>query len=637
MLTYSGLVAVDARGEPLPAWLEIGDGSLFVYVDDAGATYPLTIDPWVQTAKLTASDGMGARDSFGGSVAVDGDTVVVGAKRGDIGGNTNQGSAYVFVKPGGGWANMTETAKLTASDGVAGDEFGHSVAIDDDTVVVGAVDDDSLRGSAYVFVKPGGGSANLTETAKLTASDGAANDYFGSSVAIDDDALVVGALADESYQGSAYIFVTPGGGWAATTETAKLTASDGAAWDTFGSSVAMSGGTVIVGAYGDDSCQGSAYVFVKPGGGWASGTETAKLTASDGAVDDRFGGSVAISGGTAIVGAGLDNVGANDRQGSAYIFVKPGAGWAAGTETAKLTASDGAVDDRFGGSAAISGGTVIVGAYGDESYEGSAYVYWDEDLTPPTPDPMTWSTVPHAIGPNAVAMTATTATDPSSVEYFFDETSGNPGGSDSGWQDSATYTDTGLTEGTEYAYRVQARDKSPDLNETGLFAVETATPGVVETAATFRVDLTGGVFADGTFAAAAFETGSADVAEWVPVSEPVEAGDVLALDPDHPGAYRLSRTACSPLVAGVVASPPGVLLGVDVLTGAQALLALVGIVPTKVTDEGGPILPGDLLVSSSTSGHAMRWDGGGSPALIGKALEPMSDTRGLILVLLTSH
>jgi len=123
----------------------------------------------------------------------------------------------------------------------------------------------------------------------------------------------------------------------------------------------------------------------------------------------------------------------------------------------------------------------------------------------------------------------------------------------------------------------------------------------------------------------------------VPVSEPVEAGDVLALDPDHPGAYRLSRTACSPLVAGVVASPPGVLLGVDVLTGAQALLALVGIVPTKVTDEGGPILPGDLLVSSSTSGHAMRWDGGGSPALIGKALEPMSDTRGLILVLLTSH
>jgi hypothetical protein len=157
------------------------------------------------------------------------------------------------------------------------------------------------------------------------------------------------------------------------------------------------------------------------------------------------------------------------------------------------------------------------------------------------------------------------------------------------------------------------------------------------TAATFRVDPSGRVFADATFFAAAFEAGSADIAEWVGVSEPVSPGDVLEFDPFEPGRYRLSSSACSRLVAGVVSTEPGLILGASGAFGTRALLALSGIVPVNVTDEGGPIRPGDLLVTSPTPGHAMRWSGAGPCPLIGKALEPMIEPTGTILTLLAAH
>ncbi len=446
-LRYDHLKAFDANGAELDARMIYQGGRVLIQVDDRGAAYPLTIDPliyleqkvlaydgagddrfgsfvalsgdtalvsaysddiggnadqgsayiftksggaWVFTAKLTASDGA-ADDRFGSFVALSGDTALVGAYWDDIGGNADQGSAYVFVRPGGGWATGTETAKLTASDGAADDRFGLSVALSGDTALVGAYSDDiggnANQGSAYVFVKPGGGWATGTETAKLTASDGAADDGFGYSVAISGDTALAGAFWDDiggnADQGSAYVFVKPGGGWATGTETAKLTASDGAASDFFGVAVALSGDTALVGAYSDDiganTAQGSAYVFVKPGGGWATGAETAKLTASDGAASDGFGNSVVLSGDTALVGARLDDVGANADQGSAYVFVKPGGGWATGTETAKLTASDGAASDYFGWSVALSGDTALVGArlddVGGNADQGSAYFY----------------------------------------------------------------------------------------------------------------------------------------------------------------------------------------------------------------------------------------------------------------------
>ena len=142
---------------------------MLVRVEDAGARYPLTIDPTFQQGKLTASDGA-EFDTFGKRVAISGDTIVVGASEDEIGG-FNLGSAYVFVKPGGGWANATQTAKLTASDGTDADFFGGSVAISGDTIAVGAYGDDigpaEDRGSVYVFVKPTGPWVNGTQAAKL--------------------------------------------------------------------------------------------------------------------------------------------------------------------------------------------------------------------------------------------------------------------------------------------------------------------------------------------------------------------------------------------------------------------------------------------------------------------------------------
>ena len=378
ILTYDKLHVTDAAGKVVPARFSLSRGEragmranspfiIQIHVEDAHAVYPLTIDPWVQIAKLTASDGA-AGDKFGQSVAIDGDTLVVGASGG-------KGSAYVFIKPSvGGWATTSSyVAKLTASDGAAGDDFGFSVAIDSDIIVVGAYQDDN--GSAYVFDKPGGGWNDNTETAKLTA-EGGQSVNFGYSVAISGDTVVVGANwagSGPSFgQGAAYVFVEPGGGWATTsTYDAKLTASDAVDGEEehLGISVAISGDTVVVGADHDDigskTRQGSAYVFVKPAGGWNDMTETAKLTTSAEAFWDlMFGTSVAISGDTIVVGA----PGYSASRGSAYIYNKPGGGWATtDTYTARLTAAGGTGPDEFGESVAINGDKIVVGAYQDDS------------------------------------------------------------------------------------------------------------------------------------------------------------------------------------------------------------------------------------------------------------------------------
>jgi uncharacterized repeat protein (TIGR01451 family) len=394
-LRYRGLTSHDATGRELRAWMQVEGEQLWLRVDDRDAQYPLVADPFIQQSKLTASDGA-VVDQFGYSLAISGETVVVSAPADDIGANSDQGSAYVFVKPAGGWSGgLTENAKLIASDGALDDQFGFSVAVNGDTIVVGAHFDDIganvSQGSAYVFVKPAGGwSGTLTENAKLTSSDGATSDFFGRSVAVSGDTIVVGVLSDDiganSDQGSAHVFVKPAGGWSGTlTQNAKLTASDGAAADQVGSSVAISGDTIVAGALGDDTGanfnHGSAYVFMKPVEGWSGAlTQNAKLTSSDGATSDFFGRSVAISADTVVVGTSEDDIGANSDQGSAYVFVKPAGGWSGAlTESAKLTASDGAPSDFFGSSVAVSGDTIVAGAFADDTggsfNHGSAYVF----------------------------------------------------------------------------------------------------------------------------------------------------------------------------------------------------------------------------------------------------------------------
>lgn len=326
---------------------------------------------------VTSADGAGD-DRFGHSVAISGNYAVVGAKMDNIGSNLNNGSAYVFHRQGDDWV---EVKKLTASDGLANDEFGTSVDIDGDTIIVGSVFNDNLPtlnpGAAYIFVRNGN---DWIEQDKLMASDGIDNDNFGNSVAIDGNTAIIGANFDESgihiSQGAAYVFTRSGSNW---TEQDKLIASDGGGGDNFGWSVGIDGNSAIVSAYADDvneiSNRGSAYVFTRSGNDW---TEQDKLIASDGLANDTFGYDVDIEGDTAVIGAESDTTNTTaTKQGSAYIFTRNGDVW---TEKKKLTASDGGASEHLGRSVAISEHTVVVGAYkarggASQIQIGAAYVY----------------------------------------------------------------------------------------------------------------------------------------------------------------------------------------------------------------------------------------------------------------------
>jgi hypothetical protein len=268
--------------------------------------------------------------------------------------------------------------KLRASDGASSDYFGYRVAISGKTIVVGAWGDDSNKGAGYVYT-PG-------QETKLTASDGAAYDYFGGSVGISGDTIVVGAYGDDSSKGAAYVYKFDGTTWQET----KLTASDGTHY--FGYSVAISGDTIVVGAWcGWNYIKGAAYVYKFDGTTW----QETKLTASDGTAFDWFGFSVAVSGDIVVVGTPYKNSG-----GAAYVYK-----WNGTTSTwdeTKLTASDRAVGDSFGWSVAVNEDTIVVGAYGDDSSKGAAYVYkwndttWQEtkltasDWAPSPPYPYGW-------------------------------------------------------------------------------------------------------------------------------------------------------------------------------------------------------------------------------------------------------
>mmetsp|Transcript_4521 Transcript_4521/g.8667 ORF Transcript_4521/g.8667 Transcript_4521/m.8667 type:complete len:954 (+) Transcript_4521:281-3142(+) len=375
--TFSPIV-ISSTGTPSPTDITFVEESVNELVDNVQT--PETAQEGdaeedsaeTRTFKITASDG-GVQDQFGYSVSISGDRAIVGAY--DRTTRIWIGSVHVYSWNGSRWL---EDAKLVPSDGADDAKFGNSVAIHGDRAIVG--DADAL-GSAYIFAFDG---TSWYEQAKLVASDGA-DFYFGQSVAISGERAVVGSPWDRKAgydTGSAYIFVWDGASWR---EEAKFVASDGAADDRFGFSVGISGDTVIVGAVWDvheEYRSGSAYIFSLNESTW---NEEAKLTAIDGAGDDYFGVSVGISGDRAIVGAFWDDD-AGSSSGSAYIFARNGANW---YQEAKLVASDGATDDRFGASVAISGDRVIVGAQFDDdagSGSGSAYIFtwngssWHEEV-----------------------------------------------------------------------------------------------------------------------------------------------------------------------------------------------------------------------------------------------------------------
>jgi trimeric autotransporter adhesin len=484
-LRYAGLRATDARGLSLHAWLQARDGRILVRVNDRGARYPVRIDPFVEQAELTPSDGVGAdgdADQFGYSVATSGNTVVVGAPYHEANSEPYSGAVYVFHMLAAGWANATQTAELTdstlggneelgfsvaissdgdtivagapagsqappqehsnpgdtqgtidvftttggwtststpnarltvagapATESPGGGELGWSVGISGTTIVAGAPYDGSAGfypGLAYVFNEQGGAwSGPQTQAAVLTASPlsttGSGVDQFGWSVGISGNTIVVGAPAwagaSKQEQGAAYVFTGP---WSGTqTDTAELLASDPTSSAQLGTSVAVSGNTVVAGAVnhqvGSNPTQGAVYVWVMPTTGpWIDANDTAELTVANGEPDDEFGYSVGISGNTIVAGAIQHTVGTNHDQGAVYVYTQPPAGgWATtSADTAELTASDGDGSDNLGDSVAVSGTTIVAGAARHDAESptadfGAAYVFGPESSVPPPPPP----------------------------------------------------------------------------------------------------------------------------------------------------------------------------------------------------------------------------------------------------------
>jgi hypothetical protein len=364
-LTVSRNTALVGR----PADGDNGDlsGSAYLFVRNSDGR-------WHEQQKLLASDGE-AGDLFGDSVAIDGDTAVIGAVLEDDNGE-DSGSAYIFVRGSDG--RWTEQAKLLASDGEADDLFGVSVAVSGNAALLGAPKwIDEGEGVAYIFDRDGDG--RWQEQAKLLPGDrveGDEDDFFGWEVALSGDTALVGAEWDGDngvHSGSAYLFVRGGDGrWS---EQQKLLPGDGAQGDEFGFSVAIDGDTALIGApYDGDNgiYSGSAYVFVRGGDGrWR---EQQKLLPGDGAAEGQFGFIVAVSGNTALVSSTYD--GDDDfNSGSVYLFVRGGEGqW---YEQAKLLPSDRAEGNAFGLPVAVNGNTALVGPYGGEAApsRGPAYVF----------------------------------------------------------------------------------------------------------------------------------------------------------------------------------------------------------------------------------------------------------------------
>jgi len=393
-LSYAGLAAFDSSDKPLPAWLELRGSELLIRVDDTRAAYPVTVDPIIQLAELTASDGMPG-DQMGISVVIGGNTVVAGAENATVGSHAGQGAAYIFVKPASGWTDITEIAKLTASHGEAGDGFGGSVGISSNTIVVGACPQSGMcngRGKVYVFLKPKKGWKTTSKfKARLTASDGSPNDGFSNMMSIsgDGNTIAVGAwgatVNGKIGEGAAYVFVKPSSGWKTMHETAKLTEPHGAANDAFGNvAINRDGSTLFVGAIQLDATTnegtgpGKAYIFERPTNGWKTTSRfTAKLTASDGVKGDGFGfcqtGAACISSdGTTVLAAAPQFSATSSTVGKAYVFVKPANGWKTTSHfTAELTASDGGPGQFFGWSPALAKNRAVIGAIG----ANAAYVF----------------------------------------------------------------------------------------------------------------------------------------------------------------------------------------------------------------------------------------------------------------------
>lgn len=362
---FGNAVAVDGDTAVIGAFdAKIGDnyyqGAAYVLIRQNGS--------WTQAQKLVASDGAGMAN-FGSAVAISGDTILVSATGANVDGHSLQGAVYVFHDIDGTW---TETQHFSSSDGGSGDSFGNAIALDGSTALIGAkgatVDGNTLQGKAYIFASSEG---VFSETQILQADDGAGNDLFGQSVALEGATAIVGAPTftyNFQHAGWAYVFANSGGTW---TQAQKIVPDDSALGDQFGYAVGLSGDTALASATGNQFAHGAAYVFKNDGSSW---TQQQKLAPSDSASGDEFGNTLAISGTTAVVAAERIMIG--EHQGAAYVFAATDGTWA---QTDEFTEDAGTSLDFFGGSVAFDGATVAIGTPGatidGHQFQGSASFY----------------------------------------------------------------------------------------------------------------------------------------------------------------------------------------------------------------------------------------------------------------------
>ena len=404
--------SINGRGlpeNPVPAGLSNEDWDTIQARIEA-ARSPLVGDPLLrrEVTTLRASDAK-QDDRFGKSVSLSGDTVVVGAIKEDGGPGDptgDAGVAYVYERNRGGADNWGEVAILRASDAQTDDRFGTSVSISGDTIVVGAWQENGgagdpafQSGAAYVYERNQGGADNWGEVAILRASDAQASDWFGSSVSISGDTIVVGAHGEDGGpgdpiggSGAAYVYGRNEGGADNWGQVTVIRASDAQTGDRFGDAVAIHGDIIAVAAGGENGGAGdpidnagAVYVYERSRGGVDNWGQVTVLRASDAQARDSFGSSVSISGDTMVVGAGLEDGGPGDPiagAGAVYVYERNEGGADNWGQVTVLRASDAQEDDRFGRAVSISGDTIVVDSYWEDGGPGdpledagAAYVY----------------------------------------------------------------------------------------------------------------------------------------------------------------------------------------------------------------------------------------------------------------------
>jgi hypothetical protein len=385
-------VVVDAEGTPVGG--HTNAGAVYVYTRSRSGKGRLT-----QRSVISAPGEQ--NDDDVGPVAVSGDTIVIGNLYATVGAVSEAGAAYVFEKPASGWMSTSHpTATLTLAGATDGAHFGDSVAIAGNTIVVGApqqtVGANAEQGAVLVFTKPTHGWADSSTPAELTSSSGLAGDDLGGSVAVSGSTVVAGARAAEvgskSDAGMADVFVKPHtGGWETGTETREIDLTAAVADQQFGSEVAISGRQIAIAAAGDENLADLVHAAVfeinEPAAGWGAGSDpplhpTVRLAPAHSGPYDEFGLSVAISGSMIVAGAPNASFDRKYSSGAVYLFDKPKKGWHNARPSTEFTAANTERWDDFGYSVALSGSTIVAGAPSADytgvhgsSDRGTAYVF----------------------------------------------------------------------------------------------------------------------------------------------------------------------------------------------------------------------------------------------------------------------